>query len=54
MHDLNYIRNNPTEFDNLINNRGEKPCSEKIIKIDQEKRKTQTHLQEILNERNLL
>ena len=54
MHDINYIRNNPIEFDNAINKRGEKSCSEKILKIDEERRKAQTHLQEILTERNIL
>ena len=54
MIDINYIRNNSVEFDNLIKSRGMKPCSEKIIKIDEEKRNTQTILQNILSERNLL
>jgi len=54
MHDINFIRKNPIEFDNFIKQRGEKPCSEKILIIDQEKRKAQTHLQELLAERNLL
>ena len=54
MHDINFIRRNPIEFDNFIKQRGEKPCSEKILIIDQEKRKAQTHLQELLAERNLL
>ena len=54
MHDINFIRENPIEFDNFIKQRGEKPCSEKILIIDQEKRKAQTHLQELLAERNVL
>ena len=36
MHDINFIRENPIEFDNLIKQRGENPCSEKILIIDQE------------------
>lgn len=54
MHDINYIRNNPIEFDNSIKKRGEKAFSEKILKIDEEKRKPQTHLQKLLAERNIL
>ncbi len=54
MHDINFIRENPISFDNLIEQRGEKPCSEKILIIDREKRKAQTHLQELLAERNTL
>ena len=54
MHDINFIRENPIEFDNFIKQRGEKTCSEKILLIDEEKRKAQTHLQELLAERNLL
>lgn len=54
MHDINFIRNNQIEFDNSIKKRGEKPCSDVILKIDEEKRKAQTHLQELLNKRNTL
>lgn len=54
MHDINYIRNNPVEFDNSLRLRGIKPCSEKIKKIDEDKRNTQTILQQLLAERNNL
>ena len=54
MHDINFIRNNHIEFDNYIKQRGENSCSEKILKIDQEKRKTQTLLQQLLAEKNSL
>ena len=54
MHDINYIRENPIKFDNAIKERGEKPFSQTIIKIDEEKRKAQTHLQKLLAERNNL
>ena len=54
MHDINYIRNNPIEFDNAIKQRGDNPCSKIILNIDEEKRKTQTHLQQLLAERNIL
>ena len=54
MHDINYIRVNPTEFDNSIKSRGENTCSNQILKVDEEKRKAQTHLQKLLSEKNLL
>jgi len=52
MLDINYIRENNTEFDNFMKNRGLKPCSENILKIDEEKRNTQTILENLLSERN--
>lgn len=54
MHDINYIRDNPIEFDNALKKRGENNYSKKILKIDEEKRKAQTLLQELLAERNQL
>ncbi len=54
MHDINYIRVNPVEFDNFMKTRGEKPIANKIIDIDKEKRETQTVLQNLLAEKNLL
>ena len=54
MHDINFIRDNPVEFDNAMKQRNEKPCSKKIIEIDEEKRKTQTVLQNILADKNNL
>jgi len=54
MHNINFIRENPVEFDNFMKTRGEKPISNKIIEIDKIKRETQTVLQNILAERNLL
>ena len=54
MHDLNYIRKHSVEFDNALNKRGIKPYSSKIKTIDEEKRKAQTTLQNILAERNNL
>ena len=54
MHDIEFIRKNPIEFDNLIKSRGEKACSKKILKIDEEKRNTQTILQQISSQRNIL
>ena len=54
MHDINFIRTNPVEFDNRIKLRGVANCAEKINKIDEERRNTQTVLQNILAERNIL
>ena len=52
MHNINYIRENPTEFDNFMKTRGENPIANKIIEIDKEKRETQTVLQNLLAEKN--
>ncbi len=54
MHNINYIRENPTEFDNSMKLRGEKPISSKILEIDKIKRETQTVLQNLLAEKNIL
>ena len=54
MHDLNLIRDNPTGFDNLLKSRNCEPISKKILKIDEEKRNTQTILQNLLSEKNNL
>jgi len=54
MHNINYIRENSTAFDNAMKQRGEVACSNNILKIDEDKRNTQTILQNILSERNKL
>ena len=54
MHNINYIRENPIEFDNSMKLRGEVSISSKILEIDKIKRETQTVLQNILSERNKL
>ena len=54
MHNINYIRDNPIDFDNSMKNRCEKNLSKKILQIDSEKRNTQTILQNLLAERNTL
>ncbi|PPR52080.1 MAG: Serine--tRNA ligase [Alphaproteobacteria bacterium MarineAlpha5_Bin4] len=54
MHNLNYIRENPTAFDNAMQQRGEDVYSKKIIEIDKQKRETQTILQKLLSEKNIL
>ena len=51
MQDIQFIRNNPIEFDNLINKRGFKPISKKILEIDSEKRKSQSVLQKLQEKR---
>ena len=52
MHNINFIRENPTEFDNYMKQRGEQPISNKILEVDKVKRETQTVLQNLLAERN--
>ena len=52
MHNINFIRENPTEFDNCMKQRGEYPISNKILELDKVKRETQTILQNLLAERN--
>ena len=54
MLNINFIRSNPTEFDNSMKLRGEESCSSQILKIDEDKRNTQTVLQNLLAERNKL
>tara|TARA_B110000438_G_C15801358_1_gene645314 strand:+ start:1279 stop:2541 length:1263 start_codon:yes stop_codon:yes gene_type:complete len=52
MHNINFIRENPNEFDNAMKLRGENPCSNIILKIDEDKRNVQTILQKLLSDRN--
>ena len=54
MHNLIYIRDNPTEFDNAMKLRGEESLSSKILELDKIKRETQTVLQNLLSDRNKL
>ena len=54
MHNMQFIRDNPIEFDNLLNSRGVEPISNVILKIDSEKRKSQTLLQKLQEERNVI
>ena len=49
MHNINFIRDNPIIFDNFMKQRGELPCSKNIIKIDEDKRNTQTVLKNLLS-----
>ena len=52
MHNINYIRENPVEFDNFMKTRGENPIANKIIDIDKVKRETQTVVQNLVAERH--
>tara|TARA_Y100001970_G_scaffold147576_1_gene181175 strand:- start:439 stop:1701 length:1263 start_codon:yes stop_codon:yes gene_type:complete len=54
MHNINYIRDKPVEFDNFMKSRGENSISQKIIDIDKAKREAQTALQNLLADRNQL
>ena len=54
MHNINFIRANPIAFDNAMKQRGEQLLSKKIIEIDEQKRNTQTLLQNLLAEKNIL
>ena len=54
MLNINFIRENPIEFDNAMKQRGEQSLSKKILEIDEQKRNTQTLLQNLLAERNAL
>jgi len=54
MHNIQFIRDNPIEFDNLLSKRGVKSISETILKIDEDRRKSQTSLQKLQEERNSL
>ena len=52
MHDIRFIRENPNIFDENLNKRGVSSCSKEILKLDNEKRKLQTLIQEKQKLRN--
>ncbi len=52
MHDIKFIRNNPEVFDAGLIRRGIEPLSAEILRLDEEKRKSQTTLQDLLAKRN--
>ena len=52
MHDLKYIRENAESFDNEMARRGLEKQSPAILKLDEERRNTQTAMQELQAERN--
>ena len=52
MHNIQFIRDNSVEFDNALKKRGLEPFSKIILKIDKEKRQSQTLLQKLQEDRN--
>ena len=52
MHNISYIRENPTEFDNALKNRNFQPASLEILATDEEKRQIMTTLQQKQARRN--
>lgn len=52
MHDIKYIRENPENFDVAMKARGLEPQAQNILKLDVELREQQTHLQQLLTQRN--
>ncbi len=54
MFDIRWIREHPEEFDRGMARRGLAPQSEKLIALDEERRKSLTELQELQNRRNAL
>ncbi len=52
MHDIKLIRNNPIEFDLLMNRRGIEGISSKILDLDILIRNSQTEMQQIQVKRN--
>ena len=52
MHDIKFIRENPAAFDEAMSKRGLAAQSPAILKLDEEKRKLQTELQELQGKRN--
>lgn len=52
MHDIKFIRSNPDAFDAALKRRGLPPLSREIVKIDEEKRAVQTHIQNWQSEKN--
>lgn len=54
MLDIKWIRENPEKFDQAMQNRGQEIRSAEILKIDEEKRKITTKIQELQSSRNEL
>ncbi|MCK6418372.1 MAG: serine--tRNA ligase [Alphaproteobacteria bacterium] len=52
MHDINFIRKQPQDFDKAMGRRGLTPQSPEILKLDEERRAAQTELQKLQAERN--
>ena len=54
MHDIEYIRNNPAEFDSALKKRNLSNMAEKILSLDKEIRANKTNLQELQQQKNQL
>lgn len=52
MHDINWIRTNPKEFDENLARRGHQPEAARLITIDEKRRKLVTELQQLQQARN--
>lgn len=55
MHDINWIRSHPVEFDHAMKRRGLEPLSNQILQIDEQRRELltkQQHLQQSRNEQS--
>jgi seryl-tRNA synthetase len=52
MHDLRWIRDNPTDFDRGLTRRGLPPCAEEILALDRSWRAAETRAQEAQARRN--
>jgi seryl-tRNA synthetase len=52
MHDIKSIRSNPDAFDAALARRDAPACAKDILKLDEEKRAVQTHIQNWQSERN--
>jgi seryl-tRNA synthetase len=52
MHDLKWIRENPTAFDQALVNRNKEPLSSSVLSLDEKRRGHQTRLQELQAQSN--
>ncbi len=52
MHDIAFIRSNPTEFDAALARRGAEPVADRIIALDAAKREASTKVQQAQSRRN--
>ncbi len=52
MHDIKFIRENPTQFDAQLARRGLPPVSDEILELDKKRRGLQTDAQQLLEQRN--
>ncbi len=52
MHDIKFIRANPEAFDEALRRRGLSPAAQHLLKLDEEKRRLQTEIQNWQSEKN--